>query len=144
MALSVPEGEFVFSGKGFSESEIDFSGAGSWGSEGGMGDIALTTQQDNGITPPPTLWFADSGASKKSMTSGSSLMYNMREPPPGSSRIVTAGGTTLRVVACGDLDLIMHARTDFLVRMTSVLLVEDLSFDLLSLHWGQRNGRIVL
>ncbi|CAM9676636.1 unnamed protein product, partial [Pylaiella littoralis] len=38
----------------------------------------------------------------------------------------------------------MHARTDFLVRMTSVLLVEDLSFNLFSLHWGQRNGRIVL
>ncbi|CAN0453288.1 unnamed protein product, partial [Pylaiella littoralis] len=68
MALSVPEGEFVFSGEGFAASEIDFSGTGSWGREGGMGDVALTTQQHNGITPPPTLWFADSGASK-SMTS---------------------------------------------------------------------------
>ncbi|CAN0449745.1 unnamed protein product, partial [Pylaiella littoralis] len=91
-------------------------------------DVALTTQQHKRYystthTMVCRQWCV------QSMTSDPSLMYNMREPPD-SSRIVIAGGATLRVVACGDLDLIMHARTDFLVRMTSVLLVEDLSFNL--------------
>ncbi|CAM9347618.1 unnamed protein product [Pylaiella littoralis] len=78
------------------------------------------------------------------MTSDPTVMYNMRDPTVGSSRIVIAGGATLRVIACGDLDLVMNARTDFLVRLTSVLLVEGLSFNIFSLHWGQRNGRMVL
>lgn len=37
----------------------------------------------------------------------------------------------------------MHSRTYFLVRMTNVLVVKDLSFNPFSLHWGQRHGRIV-
>lgn len=110
---------------------------------GKKGVYTLRIQKNSSVRPPPTLWFADSGGSK-SMTSDSMLMYTMRAPSAGNSRAISADGTTLKSGWMWGLGSACTHRLMFLVRMASALVVGDLNLNLFSLHWGQRNGGIIL
>ncbi|CAM9536995.1 unnamed protein product, partial [Hapterophycus canaliculatus] len=62
------------------------------------------------------------------------LMFNLQPIPIEQSMLALANGIALNVFGKGSVNLIMHAQTDFPVTLHNVLLVENMRFNLFSLH----------
>ncbi|CAN0391984.1 unnamed protein product, partial [Hapterophycus canaliculatus] len=73
-------------------------------------------------------WIADSGSTFHT-TGDPRLMFNFQR-----SRLAIANGIALNVLGKGSIHLIMHAQTDFPLTLHDVLLVENMRFNLFSLH----------
>ncbi|CAM9766224.1 unnamed protein product, partial [Hapterophycus canaliculatus] len=88
-------------------------------------------------------WIADSGSTFH-ITGDPRLTFKFQPIPIEQSRLAIANGIPLNVLGKGSVNLIMHAQTDFLVTLHDVLLVENMRFNLFSLHAGQRKQEIIL
>ncbi|CAN0276546.1 unnamed protein product, partial [Hapterophycus canaliculatus] len=78
-------------------------------------------------------WIADSGSTFYT-TGDPRLTFNFQLIPVEQSWLAIANGIALNVLGKGSFNLIMHAQTDFPVTLHDVLLVENMRFNLFSLH----------
>ena len=83
------------------------------------------------------VWTADSGASCH-MTHDRTRMYNARPPPPGRETITIGDRRRIKVEYVGNMDVILHGKSDQRIPLIDVAYVPDLGFNLYSLHAVQR------
>ena len=89
------------------------------------------------------VWIADSGASCH-MTHDRTRMYNARPPPPGRETITIGDRRRIKVEYIGNMDVILHGKSDQRITLIDVVYVPDLGFNLYSLHTVQRTHLIVV
>ena len=70
-------------------------------------------------------------------------MYNARPPPPGRETITIGDRRRIKVEYVGNMDVILHGRSDQRIPLIDVAYVPDLGFNLYSLHAVQRTHLIV-
>ncbi|CAM9559510.1 unnamed protein product, partial [Hapterophycus canaliculatus] len=78
-------------------------------------------------------WIADSGSTFHT-TGDPRRMLNLQPIPIEQRRLAIANGIALDVLGKGSVNLIMHAQTNFPVPLHDVLLLENMRFNLFSLH----------
>ena len=83
------------------------------------------------------LWITDSGASCH-MTHDRTRMYNARPPPPGREIITIGGRRRIKVEYIRNMDVIFHGKSDQRITLIDVAYVQNLGFNLYSLHAVQR------
>ena len=70
-------------------------------------------------------------------------MYNVRPPPPGRETITIGDRRSISVEYIGNMDVILHGKSDQRITLIDVAYVPDLGFNLYSLHAVQRTHLIV-
>ena len=131
MARSVPQGE--------SESSRD--GGGIVGLIGRTQDVAVT---GSGTGPPGgELWVLDNGATNR-ITSDPTNVYDWIEIPKGKEKVLIGDGKGMEVLGIGSLNLKMHAKVDFNVKLTNVFVTKGIGFNLFSLHDAQARQTIIM
>ena len=88
------------------------------------------------------VWIADSGASCH-MTHDRTRMYNARPPPPGRETITIGDRRRIKVDYIGNIDVILHGKSDQRITLIDVAYVPYLGFNLYSLHTVQKTYLIV-
>ena len=83
----------------------------------------------------------DSGASCH-MTHDRTRMYNARPPPPGRETITIGDRRRIKVEYIGNMDVILHGKSDQRITLIDVAYVPDLGFNLYSLHAVERTHLI--
>ena len=71
------------------------------------------------------------------------MMYNVRPPPPGHKTITIGDRRRLKVECIGNMDVILHVKSDQRITLIDVAYVPGLGFNLYSLHAVQRTHLIV-
>ena len=109
--------------------------------------LAIQEGSDVGecIRKPPgsERWISDNGATNH-FTSDSSNVYDLVDIPPGKERVLTSDGKAMRVTGVDSLNLKMHSKTDFNVKLTGVYVTEGIGFNLFSLHQAQARQTITI
>ena len=135
MARSVPPGEM--------DSDSLFGSAGIVGmalaGQFGVGSAGKRT-----VEPPGSeLWISDNGATNH-IINDSRNVYDWVETPPGKEKVLNGDWKGMRVIGVGTLNLRMHSKTDFDVKLTRVCVTEGIDFDLFSIHDAQQHQKITL
>ena len=131
----VPPGEF--SSSGLTDGRVDDDCV------GGSYLPSAFVGQPVGVDQVNDVWIGDSGATTH-MTRSAELMYDTKPPSPHRSRIILGDGSIRKVQFVGNLDLVFHSRTDYLVTIHDVSFVPDLGFNLFSFHVVQEKHEIIL
>ena len=71
-------------------------------------------------------------------------VYDWVEIPPEKRKIMIGDGKAMIVIGVGSLNLRMHSKTDFDVKLTGVYVAEGISFNLFSLHQAKALQTIIL
>ena len=71
-------------------------------------------------------------------------VHDWVEIPPEKRNFMIGDGKAMRVIGVGSLNLRMHSKTDFDVKLTGVYVTEGIAFNLFSLHQGQARQTIIL
>ena len=85
---------------------------------------------------------SDNGATNH-ITNDSRHVCDWVEIPPGKEKVLIGDGREMRVLDVGILNLKMHSKTDFNVRLNEVFLTEGIGFNLFSLHYAQARQTII-
>ena len=135
MARSAPQGE--------TELKSIFDGV-------GFAGLALASQNHDRVSGRDTegpagdgVWVSDNGATNH-ITSDARNVYNWVEIPPEKLKVIIGDGKAMRVIGVGILNLRMHSKTDFDVKLTGVYVTEGIGFNLFSLHQAQARQTIIL
>ena len=135
MARSAPKGE--------NELESIFDGV-------RFAGLALASQNHDRVSGRGTegpagsdFWVSDNGATNH-ITSDARNVYDWVEIPPEKRKVMIGDGKATRVIGVGSLNLIMHSKTDFDVKLTGVYVMEGIGFNLFSLHQAQARQTIIL
>ena len=99
--------------------------------------------QPVGVGQVNDVWIGDSGATPH-MTRNADMMYETSPPSPHRSRIILGDGSIGKIQFVGELDLVLHSRTDHPVTLNDVSCVPDFGFNLFSFHAVQENHDIIL
>ena len=132
MAHSVPQGEL--------DCSSDRVGAGL-----GLASQSLSeTVGGGGVGPAGSgVWVSDNWATNH-ITSSSRNMYDCVEIPRGKEQVLLGDGKAMRVLGVGSLNLKMHSKTDFNVKLSDVYVTEGIRFNLFLLHDAQARQSITL
>ena len=87
------------------------------------------------------VWITDSDASCH-MTHDRTRIYNMKPPPPVREKITIRDRRKIKVEYIGNMDVIVHGKTDQRITLIDVAYVPGFEFNLCSLHAVQRTHRI--
>ena len=135
MARSAPQGEIDL------ESIFDHVG---------FAGLALASQNHDRVSGRDTegpaggeLWVSDNGATNH-ITSDARNVYDWVEIPPEKRKVMIGDGKAMRVIGVSSLNLGMHSKTDFVVKLTGVYVTEGIGFNLFSLHQAQARQTIIL
>ena len=88
------------------------------------------------------VWIADRRASCH-MTHDRTRIYNVRPPPPGHETITIGDRRRIKVEYIGNMDVIIHGKTDQKITLIDVAYVPGLGFNPYSLHAVKRPHLIV-
>ena len=110
---------------------------------GGAAGLILTSESESREE-----WTADNGATNM-FTGDTTHLFNVRNAPAGREYVQIGNGELLRVQCVGSLNLAFHMNTprgesDFRIQLSEVYVLENLSFNLFSLHHAQRTQNIML
>ncbi|CAN0289655.1 unnamed protein product, partial [Laminaria digitata] len=89
------------------------------------------------------VWVSDNGAMNL-ITSDPRNVYDWIDVPPGEEYVLIGNGRRMRVRGVGSLNLKMHSKTDFNVKLTGVYVTEGIGFNLFSLHDAQSRQTLTL
>ena len=133
MAHAVPQGESVSS-----DGRVGIAGLGL------AGQSSSKEVRGRVVGPPGSeIWISDNGATNH-ITNDSTNVYDWVKIPPGKEQVLIGNGKGMRVVGVGSLNLKMHSKTDFNVKLTGVYVTEGIGFNLFSLHDAQARQTITL
>ena len=145
----VADSGFVDS-RGSSEGVADSGFVDSRGSSEGVAGWGLAGQshrEDVGgrvVGPEGSeVWVSDNGATNH-ITSDARNVYDWIDVPPGKEYVLIGNGKGMKVKGVGSLNLKMHSKTDFNVKLTGVYVTEGIGFNLFSLHDAQARQTITL
>ena len=116
----------------------------------GFAGLALASQNHDGASDKDTerpagseFWVSDNGATNHT-TSDARNVYEWVEIPPEKRKVMIGDGEAMRLIGVGSLNLRMHSKTDFDVKLTGVYVTEGIRFNLFSLHQTQARQTIIL
>ena len=86
---------------------------------------------------------SDNGATNR-ITSDARNVYDWVEIPPEKRKYMIGDGEAMRVIGSGSLNLRMHWKMDFDVKLTGVYVTEGIGFNLCSIHQAQARHTIIM
>ncbi|CAN0279287.1 unnamed protein product, partial [Laminaria digitata] len=86
---------------------------------------------------------SDNGATNH-IISDARNVYDWIDVPPGKEYVLIGNGRGMRVRGVGSLNLKMHSKTGFNVKLTGVYVTEGIGFNLFSLHDAQARQTITV
>ena len=115
----------------------------------GFAGLALASQNHNRVSDRYTegpavseFWVSDNGATNH-ITSDACNVYDWVEIPPEKRNVMIGDGKAMRVIGVGSLNLIMHSKTDFDVKLRGAYVTEGIGFNLFYLHKAQTRQTII-
>ena len=128
-----------------SKGELD-SSVGNVGAAG----LALAGQMDDETVegrdrrpPGSEMWVSDHGVPNP-VTSDPRFVYDWAEIPPGKEKVLIGDGKKMNVIGIGSLNLKLHLKTDFNLKLTRVYVTESIKYNLFSLHEAQGRQKIIM
>ena len=118
--------------------------------EVGLAGLTLTSQTHGRVSGRGTegatgseYWVSDNGATSH-IISDARNVYDWVDIPPERRKVMIGDGKVMRVIGVGSLNLRMHSKADFDVKLTGVYVTEGIGFNVLSLHQAQARQTIIL